>query len=70
MVNVGGLRSKLKSEDFFDFINEYDIVSLTEIKMDTIDVDSIKPQFENFDIFCNIEKDYSVKPRGGYHGFV
>ena len=65
MVNVGGLRSKLKSEDFFDFINEYDIVSLTEIKMDTIDVDSIKPQFENFDIFCNIEKDYSVKPRGG-----
>ena len=25
VLNVGGLRSKMKSEDFFDFLNDYDI---------------------------------------------
>ena len=65
VLNVGGLRSKMKSEDFFDFVNDYDIIGLLEVKMDKNDLDSIKTEFINFDIFCNIDKEYSVKPRGG-----
>ena len=50
-LNVGGLRSKLKSEDLFEFIDDFDIIGLLEIKMDQVDADSIKTEFENFDIF-------------------
>ena len=64
-LNVGGLRSKMKSEDLFEFIDDFDIIGLLEIKMDQVDADSIKTEFENFDIFCNIDKEYSAKPRGG-----
>ena len=32
VLNTGGLRSKLKSEDFFETINEFDIICLLEIK--------------------------------------
>ena len=65
VLNVGGLRSKMKSEDFFDFLNDYDIIGLLEVKMDKNDLDSIKNEFGSFEIFCNIDKEYSTKPRGG-----
>ena len=57
VLNVGGLRSKMKSEDFFDFLNDYDIIGLLEVKMDKNDLDSIKTEFINFEIFCNINRE-------------
>ena len=42
ILNVGGLRSKLKFQDFLEEINQYDIVCLSEIKMDRIDIDAVK----------------------------
>ena len=65
VLNVGGLRSKMKSEDFFDFFNDYDCIGLLEVKMDKNDLDSIKTEFGEFKIFCNIDYEYPIKPRGG-----
>ena len=33
--------------------------------MDKNDLDSIKTEFGEFEIFCNIDYEYSIKPRGG-----
>ena len=36
-INVGGLQSKLKSNDFTEYINEYDLVCITETHLDIFD---------------------------------
>ena len=49
MLNVCGLKSKMLSPDFEEFIFRFDIVALTETKMS--DLDNINDMFREFDIF-------------------
>ena len=63
--NTGGLKSKLRSEDIYETITENDMVGLLEIKMDNVDVESIRANFPDFEIFTNVDEEYSIKPRGG-----
>ena len=65
MLNVGGLKSKLISEDFEEEINSFDVVCLLEIKMDKNDISVFEKEFDQFEIFTNVEEDYQVNPRGG-----
>ena len=69
-LNVGGLKSKLVSEDLEQEISNYDIICLSEVKMDSCDVGVLKSDFEHFTIFTNIEEEYTTKPRGGIIIFV
>ena len=46
-LNVCGIKSKLFSTDFFNFINDYDIICFTEIKCDDVDMINIKDRMEN-----------------------
>ena len=50
-LNVCGLKSKLRFPDFYDFIMGYNIVLLTETKLD--EMDSI--EIPGFNIFTKIE---------------
>ena len=45
--NVGGLGSKLKFPEFDDFINEYDLIVLTETMLD----DTCDCEIPNFTLF-------------------
>ena len=56
-INVGGLKSKLKSNDFEDYISDYDIVCLSETKLnnlDTIEITNHKMYVNNFTSNKNI----------------
>ena len=64
-LNVGGLKSKLISDDLEKEMLNYDIVCLSEVKMDLCDVGVLKADFDQFTIFSNIEDEYNFKPRGG-----
>ena len=64
-LNVGGLKSKLKSEDLKEQILEYDIVCLLEIKMDLNDVGVLEADFQQYKILTSLEIEYETHPRGG-----
>ena len=64
-LNVGGLKSKLISEDFKEVILEYDIVCLLEVKLDLNDVGVLENDFEQYKILTNLEVEYEAHPRGG-----
>ena len=65
VLNVGGLKSKLNFTDFLETINKYDIVCLSEIKMDKNDLDSVCDEFVDFDLYSNITEHYQLNPRAG-----
>ena len=65
MLNVGGLKSKLKSEDLFDSIKNFDIICFLEVKIDQVELEGLKNKFDGFELFANVEKEFSNKPRGG-----
>lgn len=50
-----GLTTKLQSSDIFDFINKYDIVCLTETKIDKCDIIEILMFFVNIGQIYHIE---------------
>ena len=64
-LNVGGLKSKMISEDFEEQLNVFDIVCLLEIKMDLNDIAVFEKEMEQFKVFSNVEEEYQVNPRGG-----
>ena len=64
-LNVGGLKSKLITEDLKEVILEYDIVCFLEIKMDLNDVGVLEADFHQFKILTNLEAEYETHPRGG-----
>ena len=64
-LNVGGLKSKLVSDELETEILKYDIVCLSEVKMDLCDVGVLKTDFDQFTILSNIKDEYNFKPRGG-----
>ena len=64
-LNVGGLKSKIKFEDFQEEINSFDIVCLLEIKMDKNDDSVFEKEFEQFKVFTNVDEEYQNSPRGG-----
>ena len=64
-LNVGGLKSKLISDELEKEMLNFDIVCLSEVKMDLCDVGVLKTDFEQFTIFSNIKDEYNFKPRGG-----
>ena len=63
-LNVGGLKSKLTSDELEKEILNYDIVCLSEVKMDLVDLGVLKTDFDQFTIFSNIKDEYNFKPRG------
>ena len=65
MLNVGGLMSKVKTEDLFDSIESYDIVGFLECKIDKTALEGLKNKFGGFELFANVECELSNKPRGG-----
>ena len=65
MLNVGGLKSKLKTEDLFDSIKNFDIICFLEVKIDKVELEGLKNKFEGFELFANVEAEFSNKPRGG-----
>ena len=56
-LNVGGLKSKIKFEDFQEEINSFDIVCLLEIKMDKNDIAVFEKEFEQFRVFTNVDEE-------------
>ena len=62
---MGGLKSKMISEDFEEKLNSFDIVCLLEIKMDLNDISVFEKEMEQFKVFSNVEEEYQVNPRGG-----
>ena len=65
VLNVGGLKSKLKTEDIFESINSFHIVCFLEAKIDKVDLEGLKNKFDGFELFANVEAEFSNKPRGG-----
>jgi len=54
LLNVCGLKTKLLGPDFEQFIDKFDLIALTETKLD--DLDNLNDVFENFDIICKNRK--------------
>ena len=67
VLNVGGLKSKLKTEDIFESINSFHIVCFLEAKIDKVELEGLKNKFDGFELFANVEAEFSNKPRGGHH---
>ena len=55
----------MKFQDLLEEINLYDVVCLTEIKMDKNDLEIVKNEFDLFDINHNVNEEYLNHPRGG-----
>ena len=64
-LNVGGLKTKMNFEDFYEEITAFDIVCLLEIKLDKNDISVFEKEFEQFKVFTNVEEEYLINPRGG-----
>lgn len=60
-LNVCGLCSKLRTPDFLEFINEHDIVCLTETKTDCADVIDV----ENYTVISKHRSNLSSHKSGG-----
>ena len=65
-LNVCGLASKLQNPEFIEFIQENDIICLTETKTDKADVIDI----ENFHAFCKHRTSLSYRKSGGIVVYV
>lgn len=65
-LNVCGLCSKLQTPDFLEFINEHDIVCLTETKTDCADVIDV----ENYTVISKHRSNLSSHKSGGIVVYV
>lgn len=65
-LNVCGLCSKLRTPDFLEFINEHDIVCLTETKTDCADVIDV----ENYTVISKHRSNLSSHKSGGIVVYV
>jgi exonuclease III len=65
-LNVCGLMNKLLCPDFLDFIQKYDIVCMSETKLDDIDVINVK--IDDYEFFAKNRK--SKRKSGGVGFFV
>ena len=66
-LNICGIKSKLFSADFVNFIIDYDVICFTETKCDDIDMINIKDRMENngFDIVFKNRNKLSRFQSGG-----
>ena len=60
-INVNGLRGKMKYPDFEDFISHYDIICVSESKLD----DCCNLDFKGFDCYMNNRIKLSASPSWG-----
>ena len=60
-LNVGGLKSKLISDELEKEMLNFDIVCLSEVKMDLCDVGALQTDFDQFTIFSNIKEEYKSR---------
>ena len=66
-LNVCGLVSKLKNPDFVEFITAYDIICLTETKLDQYDEVDI---LEGFTLLSTVNREFCKAKSGGICIFV
>ena len=62
LLNVCGLKSKLISHDFYDFVTNYDVVALTETKL--CDLDDLQNDFHDFCIYVQ-NRSIAKRASGG-----
>jgi len=66
VLNVCGLKSKLLSPDFSDYISNYDIFACSETKLDNLD----RINLEGYDFISKPRKHTTVRKSGGIGVFI